>query len=89
MDKATALIVSLGQASVTVYLHSTADDENQLVWVKARIGVSQAISQETTEDSGETIGRVPNTAELDMRRKLRPLTCFEEVVPAWSTTSTQ
>lgn len=68
MDKATALIISLGQASVTVYLHSTADDENQLVWVKARIGVSQAISQETTEDSGETIGRVPNTAALDMRR---------------------
>jgi len=47
---------------------STADDENQLVWVKTRIGVSQAISQETTEDSGETIGRVPNTAALDMRR---------------------
>jgi len=39
---------------------STADDKNQLVRVETRIGVSQAISQETTEDSGETIGRVPN-----------------------------
>jgi hypothetical protein len=53
--------------------------------------MTQTECHQTSQDGGETIGRIPNTVYQRVSRFVGQelLTCFEEVVLAWSTTLTQ
>ena len=57
-DGATGISIRL-PTSIGVDSHGTTDDKDELVWIDASLGVTEAVSQQTAQDGSQTIGRVP------------------------------